>query len=404
MMKVDVVIIGAGPSGLTAAIELIQNGLSVAVIDEYYRPGGRLLGQHYEDPKASPEERVWNGKKIAGQLEERARNLGVHLFIGVTAWSVSGEWEIDLTGAKVNTIHSRILLLATGSVEKALPIPGWTLPGVISIGAAQTFTNLHHVAVGKKVMIAGIDPLSLSVMIEMKNAGIEVMGMALPPLSPAAGKTHSPVHTLTRLADVAGLAPNPFIRTVGKFALDRFPKLAAHALRFNFFKVNGVPIHLRQSIMKIEGNKKVESVTLQSVSIDGSPIGKDKQVEVDAVCLSAGLYPMADLAQVAGCPLVDIPELGGIVPIHGPDMSTPVKGLFVAGNITGIEGAKVAIAQGRLAAVSIMRSLGKPNSMTVPEAIAEVKKAREKSPLRFMPNIEEGRAKLNEMWKKEGII
>lgn len=403
-MKVDVAIIGAGPSGLSAAIELIQNGLSVAVIDEYYRPGGRLLGQHYEDPKAPPEERIWIGKKIAGQLAEKACNLGVHIFTGVTVWSVTREWTIHLTGAKVYQIFAKVLLLATGSVEKALPIPGWTLPGAISIGAAQTFTNLHYVAVGKKVMIVGVDPLSLSVMMEMKNAGIDVAGVALPPLSPVSGKDHSPVKTLQRLTDVVGLAPNPLIRSLGKFAISQFPNLIARALQFNFLKVNGVPIYFRKSVIKIEGDKQVQAVTLQSVSLDGSPTGKVEQVEVDAVCLSAGLYPLVDLAQVAGCPLIEIPELGGTVPLHGPDMSTPLKGLYVAGNITGIEGAKVAMAQGQLAAVSISSYLGKTSSMTVDEAMAEVKKAREKSPLRFMPDIEAGRSKLNEIWEKEGII
>lgn len=403
-MKVDVAIIGAGPSGLCAAIELIQNGLSVAVIDEYYRPGGRLLGQHYEDPKAPPEERIWIGKNIAEQLAKKACHLGVHIFTGVTVWSVTREWKIDVTGTKINHLFAKALLLATGSVEKALPIPGWTLPGAISIGAAQTFTNLHHVAVGKKVMIAGIDPLSLSVMMEMKNAGIDVAGVALPPLSPVTGKSHSPVKTLERLTDVVGLAPNPLLRSLGRWAIPRFPKLIARALHFNVLKVNGVPIYLRKSVIKIEGDKQVQAVTLQSVSVDGSPTKKVEQIEVDAVCLSAGLCPLVDLAQTAGCRLIEIPELGGMVPLHAPDMSTPVKGLYVAGNITGIEGAKVAMAQGQLAAVSISNFLGKTSSMTVKEAMAEVKKAREKSPLRFMPDIEAGRANLNEIWEKEGII
>ncbi|WP_100010131.1 NAD(P)/FAD-dependent oxidoreductase [Lentibacillus sediminis] len=403
-MKVDAVIIGAGPAGLTAAIEMIENGLSVAVIDEYYHPGGRLLGQHYEDPKAPPDERIWNGRKLADQLAEKARSLGVYIFTGVTAWSVSGKWAVALTGGEVNTVDSKVLLLATGSVEKALPIPGWTLPGAISIGAAQTFTNLHHVAVGKRMMIAGVDALSLSVMIEMKNAGINVVGMALPPLSPVTGGGYSPADTVASLTDVAGLAPNSFVRTFGKIALARFPRLIARAMRFNFLKMNGVPIHLRKSIVKIEGEQQVEAVMLQSVSVDGKPVGEMERVEVDAICLAAGLYPLVDLAETVGCPLIDIPELGGTVPLHGPDMSTQVNGLFVAGNITGIEGAKVAIAQGQLAAISILNSLGKSGSMTVNEAIKKVENAREKAPIHFLPEIGEGREKMNAIWEKEGIL
>lgn len=403
-MRVDVAVIGAGPSGLTAAIELIQHGLSVAVIDEYYRPGGRLLGQHYEDPKAPPNERIWDGKKIAVELAEKARILGVHILTEVTAWSVSEEWKIDLTGANIKAIFSKVLILATGSIEKALPIPGWTLPGVVSIGAAQTFTNLHHVAVGKKVMIVGVDPLSLSVMMEMKGAGIDVVGMALPSQSPVTGPSHSPGQVLERLKDVVGLAPNPLMRLGGKVALGMFPSLTAHVLKFNFLKVNGVPIHFRKGVMKIEGDNQVEAITLQSISVDGKPTGNEERIEVDAVCLSAGLYPLVDLAQVAGCALIDIPELGGMVPLHGPDLSTTVKGLYVAGNITGIEGAKVAMAQGRLAAASILELLGKKSSMTVDEAMLGVERAREMSPLRFLPKVEEGRTKMNEIWEKEGVL
>ncbi|MFA1821511.1 NAD(P)/FAD-dependent oxidoreductase [Virgibacillus oceani] len=402
-MKVDVAIIGAGPAGLTAAIEIMQNGLSVAVIDEYYRPGGRLLGQHYEDPNAPPDERVWNGKKVAEQLAEKARALGVQIFTGVTAWSVSRKWEIAITGAEVNTVSASALLLATGSIEKALPIPGWTLPGAISIGAAQTFTNLHHIAVGKRVMIAGVDPLSLSVMIEMKNAGIDVAGMALPSFTPALGYRHSPADTTLLLTDVAGLAPNAFVRRFGKFALARFPRLIARTLRFNFLKVNGVPIHLRKSVVKIEGEGQVEAVLLQSVTVDGEPVGDVERVEVDTVCLSAGLYPLVDLAQTTGCRLVDIPELGGTVPLHGEDMSTQVDGLFVAGNITGIEGAKVAMAQGKLSAISILESLGTSGSMTVDKAMKKVEEARKIAPLRFLPEIDAGREKMNTIWEKEGI-
>jgi sarcosine oxidase subunit alpha len=122
-------------------------------------------------------------------------------------------------------------------------------------------------------------------------------------------------------------------------------------------------------------------------------------VAVDAVCLSAGLYPLIDLAQVAGCTLVELPELGGLVPLHSRDLRTSVEGLYVAGNITGIEGAKVAMAQGRLAAVSIAAAWGKTASLSLDEALAAVEAARARSPLRFLPRIAEGRAKMEQLWQ-----
>lgn len=405
-MKADVVIIGAGPAGLTAAIELAKYELSVVVIDEYYRPGGRLLGQHYEDPNAPSTDKLWDGKKIANNLEHEAKKLNVQIYTGVTVWSISKGWNIELSGAEVKKLSSKALLLATGSVEKALPVPGWTLPGVVSIGAAQTFTNLHRIAIGQKVMIMGVDPLSMSVMMEMKKAGIDVVGVALPPLSCIAGNLASPMNILERLTDVVHLAPDPLLRTLGKFSLNKLRNVTAHALRYNLLKIEGVPIHLRKSIQCIEGDHHVEAVILQPVSTNGNPTGEATRVEVDTVCISGGLYPLVDLAQVAGCPLIDIPELGGLVPIHGNDMSTPINGLFLAGNITGIEGAKVAMAQGSLAAISIAQTLGKRTTKTVKDAIKDVEHAREISPLRFLQNIEEGRDKMETIWKnrkKEAI-
>ncbi|MEW9502651.1 NAD(P)/FAD-dependent oxidoreductase [Jeotgalibacillus marinus] len=399
-MNVDVSIIGAGPAGLAASIEIAKSGLSVAVIDEYFRPGGRLLGQLYDDPKAPPNEKQWDGKKVAQGLVEQAKVLGVHIFCGVTAWTVNKGWHIKLTGAKEKSLTSQVLLLATGAAERALPMPGWTLPGVFSIGAAQTFTNVHHVAVGQRVMVVGTDPLALSVVMEMKQAGIDVVGVALPPKSPISSDFSSPINSVGRLAEVADLAPNPLLRTMGRLASGKLRKLAAHALHFNLLRIEGIPVHMRKAVVSIEGKNNVEGVIMQSVTVNGDPKGSVKQVEVDAVCLSAGLYPLIDIAQVAGCPLVDIPELGGLIPVHGPNLRTPVESLFVAGNITGIEGAKVAIAQGKLAAVSIAQSLGKKTFMSEEQAIKEVTLAREQSPIRFLPHIEEGRDKMNSHWKK----
>ncbi|WP_312113370.1 NAD(P)/FAD-dependent oxidoreductase [Brevibacillus reuszeri] len=408
-MKVDVAVIGSGPAGLTASIELARAELSVAVVDEYYRPGGRLLGQLYDDPKAPVNERRWDGKKLTQELLGQAEKAGVRLFCGVTAWSVSGCWQIELSGAEVKTLQARALLLATGAAEKALPMPGWTLPGVVSVGAAQTFTNVHQVAIGQRVMVVGVDPLAISVAMEMKHAGIEVVGIALPQASAWSKEEASPIQALKRLADVADLAPNPFLRQMGRMMGTRFSRLAAHILRVPFVQVDGVPLYLRKAVTAIEGKTGVEAVTLQPVSVHGLPIGRAERIEVDAVCLSAGLYPLSELAQVAGCMLVDIPELGGLVPLHSHDLQTNVEGLFVAGNITGIEGAKVAMAQGRLAAVSIAGSLGKKASLSLQEAHAGVKQARAESPLRFLPNIAEGRVKMEQLWQqfheqKEGAI
>lgn len=407
-MNVDVAVIGCGPAGLTASIEMAQSGLSVVMIDEYYRPGGRLLGQLYDDPKASAHERRWDGKKVTQELLDHATRLGVQILCGVTAWSVSPGWTVELSGTEVKRVQAKALLLATGAAEKALPMPGWTLPGVVSVGAAQTFTNVHQVAIGKRVMVVGVDPLALSVALEMKHAGIQVVGIALPPQSVTSGNLSSPVDALSKLAEAADLAPNLFLRTMGRLAAGSLRQVAVHVLRLPLLQIEGIPVYMRKAVVRIEGEQEVKAVALQDVSVQGTPTGRETRMEVDAVCLSAGLYPLVELAQVAGCELSHVPELGGLVPLHGKDLSTTADGLYVAGNITGIEGAKVAMAQGKLAAVSIVQTFGNIASMTKEEAIHAVEQARDLSPIRFLPQIQEGRTIMERLWqeawrKKEGV-
>ncbi|WDL98545.1 NAD(P)/FAD-dependent oxidoreductase [Alicyclobacillus sp. ALC3] len=403
-LTVDAVIIGAGPAGLSAAVEIARTGLSAAVIDEYPYPGGRLLGQLFEDPYAPEQDKVWDGKKLARRLEEEARNLNVKIFCGVTAWSASGKWRIHLRGSSEKYIDAKAILLATGAVERAVPLPGWTLPGVVSIGAAQVFTNVHRVSIGQRVMVVGVDPLAISVALEMQRAGINVVGVALPPVHPINSGLGLPIDGMRRLASVSSLATSSFHRKMGPLAAGKLSKLAIHALRFNLLHLEGIPIYLRKAVIAIKGTDVVEAVILQRVSINGIPNGPSEHVAVDSVCLSGGLYPLVDFAQVVGCPLVRIPELGGVVPLHGPDLSTPVDSLFVAGNIVGIESGKVAMAQGRLAGVAISRFLGKRTSLTLEEAEQNVQKTRDHSSFKFLPNIDIGNAKMNELWESHSAI
>lgn len=393
----DVAVVGAGPAGLMAAIEAARAGLSVTVVDEFPWPGGRLLGQLYLDPRSHGR---WDGRQISRRLAQEAGELGVRILGGATVWAIGRDLGLELAGVHVATLRPQALLLATGAAERALPVPGWTKPGVVTVGAAQTFTNVHHVAIGRRVLVAGIDPLALSVAMEMHHAGIDVVGVVLPPVSPTSGALASPERAVARLADVADLAPNGLLRAAARLAAGKLRPLAVSALRFDLVRVAGVPVGFRTALVAIEGDGRVESATLRSVAPDGTLVGPERRIEVDAVCLSAGLYPLTDLAEIAGCPMVEVEELGGLVPLHGPGLETPLEHLFVAGNLTGIEGAKVAMAQGRLAGCSIARSLGR-FSLASPEDLARaVSGARTSSPFRFQPRIAAGRAAMTGLWQQ----
>ena len=162
-----------------------------------------------------------------------------------------------------------------------------------------------------------------------------------------------------------------------------------------------IPIHLRKAVTEIYGENEVEGVTLATINADGEVVsGSEEHIQVDFVCIAGGLYPLAELAGIAGCPFYLVEELGGYVPLHNEKMETPLEGLYVAGNITGIEGAKVAATQGRTAGLSIANSCGVQDlDQKVKESIKMTEETRNNAHIQFHPEIKVGRKKLMQQWE-----
>lgn len=395
----DVIIIGAGPAGLSAAITCAQNGLNVLVIDEYFKPGGRLLGQLYEQPDGT----WWNGLEESKKLYEEAVNLGVHFKLETPVTNIikeNDQWVVFTDKEIFKTNH---LLLATGSAESHVPIPGWTLPGVMSVGAAQVMTNVHRVKPGKRGVIIGINVLSAAIAMELNLAGVEIACLTLPQQNIISNDLSNPKKVFESLLHVAHMAPSPFVKLGSKFMVNDFMKeLGLTFYPNNGFKMWGIPIQLKKAVIEIYGEQEVEGVVIAQVNKDGDVIkGTEEKIEADFVCISGGLYPLVELAALAGCPFHYIEELGGYIPLHNEKMETPVEGLYVAGNITGIEGAKVAAAQGRLAGLTIANNFGKDiDEHDINSAIRTVKETRENAYIQFHPEIEKGREKVQEEYER----
>ncbi|MFC5588933.1 NAD(P)/FAD-dependent oxidoreductase [Sporosarcina soli] len=383
----DVVIIGAGPAGLSAAIACRESDLDVLVIDEFPKPGGRLLGQLHQEPSGE----WWNGIEETKALLAKAEKLNTTIQCEVSCHHLE---KIE-GGYIVHTNHglfeTKNVLLATGAAETAAPIPGWTLPGVMSIGAAQVMTNVHRVRVGNKGIIVGVNVLSAAIARELQLAGVGLHSMALPVSNPVTKNHAHPGKVMEGLVRIAHLAPSAFLRFGSKFAKAAWVRdLAVKFYPKGGVKMWGMPIHIRKAIVQINGTEKVESVTMCDLTPEGEVIpGTEKKIEVDFVCIAGGLYPLTELAAVIGCPFQYVEELGGHVPIHNEQMETPLEGLYVAGNITGIESAKVARAQGKLAGYSIAKQ-----NENIQQAMQEVKAIREAATIQFHPEIEAGRQKV----------
>ncbi|MCT1402080.1 FAD-dependent oxidoreductase [Paenibacillus sp. p3-SID867] len=397
----DLLIIGAGPAGLSAAGAAAEHGLGVAVLDEFSEPGGRMLGQFHEEKG-----RWWVGRRVAEQLIEKCRVSGVDIRCGVSVHGMlrtDHRWVVRTASGSIAAVR---VLLATGAAEIPQPIPGWTLPGVMSIGAAQVMANVHYVKPGRRGLIIGVNVLAMAIARELSVSGVTIAGIVLPERNSVSGQDALPEEAVKRLLNLAHLAPSPLLRIGGKLGASL--GMAGTVSRFfprGGMKIWETPLQLRTAAISINGQHHVESVTLANVTRAGEIIpGSEREVQVDFVALAGGLYPLAELAAVAGCPFVYVKELGGHIPLHNENMETPVKGLYVAGNITGIESALVAMAQGRVAAAAICRDagvLGKDREHTLDEATDHVRRVRAAALIQFHSGIPDAREQLYKKWEEK---
>ncbi len=412
--KVDLVVIGAGPAGLAAAAEAARRGSNVVVLDEAPVPGGRLPGQIHPLPGRNwtGQPRWSNGAETAAQLLNRAQKAGARIFCSASVWGIFPDWYVGLApsappdgkNALPSGIETRAVLVATGAVQNPLILPGWTLPGVITAGAAQTMINVHRILPGERAVIVGIDPLSMSVAYLMAKAGIQVLGVFLPPDNGLQSGPASPRAAIKGLAHFSAVAPTAALALMaglGKYVA----KPAAALFPYNGVNIEGVRLRLRQSIVAIEGGDCAQSVQVADVRSNGELItGSGISLATDVVITSDGLAPLAELAQVAGCPLAWISELGGWVPLHNDRFETPLPGLLLAGSITGVEGAAVAEAQGRVAGAAACGYLQPGSDAELENDLSILKrsvmKAR-KEAVAFYPAIEAGRAAMARRWRDQ---
>lgn len=410
MSRTEVVIIGAGPAGLAAATHIAKTTPAhVTVIDEGPVPGGRLRAQLYRRNGS-----WFVGNDHARSMSHNARRAGVSIKSGCEVWSLDtrsssvrdaeiGEslswnprFRLGISGG--HTVNADYLIVSTGAAETAMALPGWTTPGVLAVGAVQTMLNVHRVLPGDRVAVIGIDPLSLSIVDELAVCGASVQGVYLAPPPRSSGPTVRPSEIFARIADLRNVAPTRLLAlAMNLLGVPGVAALVARVWPAVGIRLAGMPLHLRECVVGIEGDEQVTAIRTSRVNVDGRPTGREKVTAVDAVCISGDLRPLQDLTR--DCVLVDIPELGGTVPLHGANMETTVSGLYVAGNTTGIESAPVAEAQGLLAGTAVAAEItGTHAEAVLASARANVDRARDSAPISFMPRIREGRQRMSEMW------
>lgn len=321
MLKTDICIIGAGPAGLAASIEAAKYGVSVTVIDENHLAGGQLFKQIHKFFGSKSHQAGIRGIGIGENMLIEARNLGVKFLLNTVAYGIFDKNIIGLHAIedqKIGLIQAKKIILATGATENAIIFPGWTLPGVMGAGAAQTLMHIHRLKPGNRVLMVGSGNVGLIVSYQLLQAGVNVVGLVE--------------------------------------AADRITGYMVHARKI---QRAGVPIYLSATVKEAIGDNCLKKAVLVSVTKDCLYIeGTEETVDVDTICIAAGLSPLTELAWMSGCKFAQIKDLCGFIPIHDENMRTTEEDIYVAGDIAGIEEASSAMEEGRIAGIAAVEALG----------------------------------------------
>lgn len=317
--------IGAGPAGLSAARTSASLGLRTLLFERWLKPGGqaRLHGKAVPKWLSFEGGLEWIDRWFASCEKE-----GVVFRFGSDVWSIgrgAGNQVRILFSEKhdASEVLSSKLIIATGSIDRAVPFPGWTRPGVLMGCGALAMVNEFGLVPGTTCLVVGSGLIAAEVASDLQRRGVNIAGVA-----------GWPNGTAGDIADVSQVAR------------------AASRLLHLRLRRSGVQYYRIASIIEAQGEGRVETVRLQLSD------GSERIILVDTVAVCEGLQPDVWVASGAGCVGATISKLGGEVICQDGRMRTNEPDIYVAGDVCGIGGVSVAVAEGQLAALTAAYDLG----------------------------------------------
>jgi sarcosine oxidase subunit alpha len=321
MRKTDLVIIGGGPAGLSAAKVAAESGVSSIVIERDYKLGGQLVKQTHMFFGSEKQYAKTRGIDIAKILINDCLAHQDKITI-LTETTVVGIYPDKIITILKDDIYEKIqfknIIIATGASEKFLAFENNDLPGIYGAGAVQTLMNVHGVLPGDKVVMIGSGNIGLIVSYQLIQAGVNVLKV-----------------------------------------LEASPNIGGYKVHASKLKRLGVDIETSHSIKRAIGNETLEKIVYCKLDDQWNFIeGTEQELEVDALCISVGLSPLTTLLSMIGVKMKYIPKLGGLVPVINEHHQTSLDYIYVAGDVCGVEEASSAIVEGYLTGLLVSKNLG----------------------------------------------
>lgn len=358
--RYDVAVIGAGPAGLAAATTAARLGLSTVLFDEQPAPGGQIYRSVTETPLQKRDTlgaEYWHGAELARAFMAS----GAAYAPAATVWSVSRSREIGVSiDAVARIVNAGQVIVATGALERPFPIPGWTLPGVMTAGAAQILLKSGGMVGDGRVVLAGCGPLLWLLAWQYLNAGRKIDAVL---------DTTPRANWRAALAHLPSFLASPYLAKGLKLML---------RVRRELKVIGGV------EALRAEGECKLARVVYTRGGVEES-------MPADLLLLHQGVAPNVNLANAIGC----VQDWDDVQLCWRPRVdewfAASVEGVSIAGDGAGIAGAEAAEQRGRIAAIGAALRLGR---------IDGTKAASEANGPRFLlDRAERGRAFLDALYR-----
>lgn len=331
--QVEVAVVGAGPAGLSAALAAARAGAQVTLIDGALRPGGQYFRQaaaEFRVRESSPHQRQGQA------LWENVVAAGVRFLPETVVWGAFEGNLLALHGPQApSALQAQAIILATGTYDRPVAFPGWTLPGVMTAGAGQALLKHQRILPGKRILLAGTGPLQVVLAAELVRAGAEVVAVL----------------------EGAWLFPES-LRHIGALR-GQWRRMAEGLSSRLTLSRRGVPFRPGWGIVAAHGRDQVESATVARLDRDWRPIaGSEERLPCDALCLGYGFIPSNTLSRLLGAKQEWRPDLGGEVPVRDRHMQTSVLGVFAVGDGAGVGGGPLALVEGAVAGITAAARTG----------------------------------------------